>query len=289
MGEEFWQRWQRDTYFQRLRSQQVTSDGFLLAQVLFRDFVATNTCRQEAKLKEEEEHLRRLHLQLQQQVLAHPRRRRASPDPEQQQQCDHVNAERVDTAVPSLDSNNEDDTAALRKSKSFTNLDSYSYKDSSGSQGEGGVPESTRPSVDGAGAVTAQVPSDPKHAHSSHSQSRTPSPGTSPRVPSPLLSSKPRRQPSDSTPFHLGSGLHVLLIEDSKFQRKIMMKRLQSASSQSFSAQDAWTMDCVGSGEEALERLKRGENDAAVLFDVIIVDENLGGAGGELMGHEVCV
>eukprot|EP01042_Synura_sphagnicola_P000455 gene455-482_t len=127
MGEEFWQRWQRDTYFQRLRSQQVTSDGFLLAQVLFRDFVATNTCLQEAKLKEEEEHLRRLHLQLQQ----------------------------------------------------------------------------------------------------------------------------------------------------------------QSASSQSFSAQDAWTMDCVGSGEEALERLKRGENDAAVLFDVIIVDENLGGAGGELMGHEV--
>ena len=86
-------------------------------------------------------------------------------------------------------------------------------------------------------------------------------------------------------PFKLMGGLRLLIIEDSTAQRKIMMKRLQMASLQKHKKEeDLWVMGSAGSGEEALSMIDGGPQ----AFDIIIVDENLGGAGGELMGHEVC-
>lgn len=81
----------------------------------------------------------------------------------------------------------------------------------------------------------------------------------------------------------LKTSLRVLIIEDSKAQRKIMMKRLQLASGQLQNNQldDAWVMGSASSGEEALQIVQTHA------FDIVIVDENLGGSGGKLMGHEV--
>ena len=87
--------------------------------------------------------------------------------------------------------------------------------------------------------------------------------------------------------FAISGSLQVLIIEDSKAQRKIMMKRLQLASgqltAQTNRIEDSWVVGAASNGEEALQLIETQHQ----MFDIVIVDENLGGSGGILTGHEV--
>lgn len=108
-------------------------------------------------------------------------------------------------------------------------------------------------------------------------------------IPQPSQQSQQSHQSQDeavaSTSPSLKTSLRVLIIEDSKAQRKIMMKRLQLASGQLQNNQldDAWVMGSASSGEEALQIVQT----QTPAFDIVVVDENLEGSGGKLMGHEV--
>ena len=71
------------------------------------------------------------------------------------------------------------------------------------------------------------------------------------------------------------ANLEVLLLEDSKSQRKVMAKRIQLVDS-------SWHISHASSAEAAIELIeKRGKS-----YDVIVVDQNLSGGGGSLLGHE---
>ena len=70
-------------------------------------------------------------------------------------------------------------------------------------------------------------------------------------------------------------GARILVVEDSKAQRKMLVKRLEKADS-------TWDVKQASSGEDALAKLKA----AKLRFDVVFVDENLSSEDG-LFGHEL--
>ena len=88
--------------------------------------------------------------------------------------------------------------------------------------------------------------------------------------------------------------LRVLIIEDTRSQRKLMTRRLMKVI-QMDKADDAarWPVESATSGEVALELIenvnKRSQegSGSGCGYDVLIVDEELNGSGGVLMGHEI--
>lgn len=77
--------------------------------------------------------------------------------------------------------------------------------------------------------------------------------------------------------------VNFLLIEDSIVQRKMIVKSLRIVGGQDASTfEDRWAFGEVGSGEEAIKAIKSSSRH--IEYDVIIVDQNL---GGTLFGHEV--
>lgn len=81
--------------------------------------------------------------------------------------------------------------------------------------------------------------------------------------------------------------LRILVIEDSRFQRKLIVRRLMQCLGEELTDyEDRWPVVSVQSGEEALSVI---EKEASTPYNVFIVDENLDGGGGVLKGHEVGV
>ena len=79
--------------------------------------------------------------------------------------------------------------------------------------------------------------------------------------------------------------LRILVIEDSQFQRKLIVHRLRRClGEQLTNYEDKWPVVSVQSGEEALTAI---EQETVTPYNVFIVDENLDGGGGVLRGHEV--
>mmetsp|Transcript_15812 Transcript_15812/g.23792 ORF Transcript_15812/g.23792 Transcript_15812/m.23792 type:complete len:545 (+) Transcript_15812:79-1713(+) len=80
--------------------------------------------------------------------------------------------------------------------------------------------------------------------------------------------------------------IRVLVIEDSCFQRKLIVRRLMHCLGEGMTnVEDTWPeVNGAGTGEEAMSIL---EKESSRGYDVFVVDENLDGAGGVLKGHEV--
>ena len=79
--------------------------------------------------------------------------------------------------------------------------------------------------------------------------------------------------------------LRILVIEDSQFQRKLIVRRLMKCLGEEITDyEDKWPVVSVQSGEEALTAI---EQETVTPYNVFIVDENLDGGGGVLRGHEV--
>jgi CheY-like chemotaxis protein len=76
--------------------------------------------------------------------------------------------------------------------------------------------------------------------------------------------------------------LRILVIEDSNFQRKLIVRGLMKCLGEELTDyEDKWPVVSIGNGEEAFQLLESQR------YDIFIVDENLDGTGGILKGHEV--
>lgn len=76
--------------------------------------------------------------------------------------------------------------------------------------------------------------------------------------------------------------LRILVIEDSIFQRKLIVRGLMKCLGEEMTDyEDKWPVVSIGNGEEAFKLLESQR------YDIFIVDENLDGTGGILKGHEV--
>jgi CheY-like chemotaxis protein len=79
--------------------------------------------------------------------------------------------------------------------------------------------------------------------------------------------------------------LRILVIEDSMFQRKLIVRGLMKCLGEELTDyEDKWPVVSIGNGEEAFQLLESSQR-----YDIFIVDENLDGTGGILKGHEVSV
>jgi CheY-like chemotaxis protein len=77
--------------------------------------------------------------------------------------------------------------------------------------------------------------------------------------------------------------LRILVIEDSIFQRKLIVRGLMKCLGEELTDyEDKWPVVSIGNGEEAFQLLESSQR-----YDIFIVDENLDGTGGILKGHEV--
>eukprot|EP01035_Chromulina_nebulosa_P017134 gene17134-22648_t len=76
--------------------------------------------------------------------------------------------------------------------------------------------------------------------------------------------------------FFSSNYLRILVVEDSQLQRKVLMRMLKSAD-------PSWDITFAITGESALEKLKATK----LMFDVVIVDENLSSSKEDLFGHEL--
>lgn len=78
--------------------------------------------------------------------------------------------------------------------------------------------------------------------------------------------------------------LRILVIEDSMFQRKLIVRGLMKCLGEELTDyEDKWPVVSIGNGEEAFKLLESQR------YDIFIVDENLDGTGGILKGHEVFI
>jgi CheY-like chemotaxis protein len=94
-----------------------------------------------------------------------------------------------------------------------------------------------------------------------------------PSIPSPFPSPPPIKSLKD---------LRILVIEDSNFQRKLIVRGLMKCIGEELTDyEDKWPVVSTGNGEEAFKLLESQR------YDIFIVDENLDGTGGILKGHEV--
>lgn len=76
--------------------------------------------------------------------------------------------------------------------------------------------------------------------------------------------------------------LRILVIEDSNFQRKLIVRGLMKCIGEEITDyEDKWPVVSIGNGEEAFKLLESQR------YDIFIVDENLDGTGGILKGHQV--
>ena len=77
--------------------------------------------------------------------------------------------------------------------------------------------------------------------------------------------------------FELPVGLKVLIVDDSMTNRKLMKRKLGTGEFKELE----WKVVTARTGEGCLEML-----DAGSVFDLIVMDENMQDAGGELLGTE---
>lgn len=75
-----------------------------------------------------------------------------------------------------------------------------------------------------------------------------------------------------------GETLRVMVVEDSKSQRKLMLYRMRC-----IPGAENWVVRAAINGEEALSLVNSSDEP----FDVVIVDENMQSSGGSLLGHEI--
>jgi CheY-like chemotaxis protein len=71
--------------------------------------------------------------------------------------------------------------------------------------------------------------------------------------------------------------IHLLIVDDSLVQRKVTRNKLSGDM-----GKEVWLVNTAESGERAMQVF----NSSATLPDVMIIDQNMISAGGEMLGHE---
>lgn len=182
------------------------------------------------------------------------------------------------------------------KTNNFNNNFNNNYNNSGNSSGSGSDSDSdNEDNIDhkrvSISRSTSPIPilstSPPSPPSSSKSSLLTTSLASLSTPPPPIISSLP---PSPSQ-LNLNSSikslqslkdLRILVIEDSMFQRKLIVRGLMKCLGEELTDyEDKWPVVSIGNGEEAFKLLESQR------YDIFIVDENLDGTGGILKGHEV--